>query len=193
MIVAGLVGLYPSRWRAEYGEELGDVLMKRPLGVGAIANVAANAGWQQFRMQEPWLIVGVPLTLWVAIAWAIMLTHPYTMNRHSGSPEIGVAVFCGVGLWTVLRRGHGGGLAAIKVAMLVAVPYLLLGLLTLGKVVRVVEGPGDAVSFQLHGPVNYGTAVFQLFVESPILQIPFAGLLGWLGGLAGRVARRALH
>jgi hypothetical protein len=118
-----------------------------------------------------------------------MLTHPaYTMSR-KGSPEIGVAVFCCSGLWTVVRRGYGGGRAAMKVAMLVAVPYLLLGLLTLTQVVRVDEGFGGVYTFRLYGPPNYEARLYRLFVESSILQIPFAGLLGWLGGLAGRVAR----
>jgi hypothetical protein len=192
-VAAGLVRLYPSRWRAEYGEELAEVLLLRPLGLGAVVNVAANAGRQQLRLQEPWLLVGVPLTLWVAISWTIMLTHPaYTMSR-KGSPEIGVLVFCGAGLWTVVRHGYGGGRAAMKVAMLVAVPYLLLGLLTLTQIVRVDESPGGRYTFRLYGPPNYEAKLYRLFVESSILQIPCAGLLGWLGGLAGRVARRALH
>jgi hypothetical protein len=190
LVVAGLVRLYPSRWRAEYGEELAGVLMRRPLGAGGVLNVAANAGWQQLQMQEPWLMVGVPATVWVAISLTILLTHPYTLHRGLLSPGIGFAVFCGVGLWTVLARGFGGGLAAIKVAMLVALPYLLIGLLTLVQVVRVVEGPGQSISFRLSGPVTYRTAVFRLFVELPILQILFAGLVGCLGGLVGRVARR---
>ena len=46
LLVAGLVRLYPSRWRAEYGEELAEVLLRRPLGFGCVLNVAANAGWQ---------------------------------------------------------------------------------------------------------------------------------------------------
>jgi hypothetical protein len=188
-IVAGLIRLYPSRWRAEYGEELAEVLMRRPLGPGAVLNVAANAGWQQLRTQEPWLLVGVPLTLWLVISWTIMLTHPeYTVSR-KGSPEIGVAVFCGAGLWTVLRRGAGGGRAAMKVAMLVAVPYLLLGLLTLTQIVRVDGAPGGPFTFRLYGPPNYEARLYRLFVESSILQIPCAGLLGWLGGLVGRLAR----
>jgi hypothetical protein len=135
-------------------------------------------------------LIGAPLTLWVAIAWVVMLTDPeYALRRDSGSPGIGLAVFCGVGAWTVARRGSGGGRAAMKVAMLVALPYLLLGLLTLAQIVGVVEGPGGALSFRLAGPRAYNPYLFRLFFALPLLQIPFASLLGWFGGLAGRAAR----
>jgi hypothetical protein len=185
-VVGGLVRLYPSRWRAEYGEEFSDVLLRRPLGLRTLLDVIAGAA----RQQEPWVLVGAPLTLCVAIGWVMLLTHPaYALRQHSGSPGIGLAVFFGVGLWTVLRRGVGGGRAAMKVALLVSVPYLVLGLLTLAQVVRVVESPGGELSFRLSGPPSYTTSLFRLFVELPILQVPFAGVLGWLGGLAGRIAR----
>jgi hypothetical protein len=188
-----LVRLYPSRWRADYGEELADVLLRRPLGFGGVVNVAANALWQQLRLQEPWLLLGVPLMLSVIAGWMGLLTHPVYIPREGGrSPGLAVGLFFAVGFWTVLRSGGGGGRAAMKLSMLVSLPFFVVGLLVLAQYVRVVAGPGGTIGFRLGGPASYpyGVDIFTRFVSNPVFQIPIVGLIGWCGGLGGRLARR---
>src|ERR1039458_10642672 len=57
-IVAALVGLYPARWKREYGDEFRDVLMRQPLEAVAVLDAVWNAMGQQVRNGEPWVIVG---------------------------------------------------------------------------------------------------------------------------------------
>jgi hypothetical protein len=192
-LVAGLIRLYPSRWRADYGEELADVLLRRPLGFGAVANVAANALWQQLRLQEPWLLMGVPVLLWVVMRWIELLTHPvYIAREGGGSLSVAVGLLFAVGFWTTLRSGGCGGRAAMKLSMLATLPFVVVGLLVLAQYVRVVPGPGGGVGFRLDGPSTYpyGVDIIGRFVFDPIVAIPICGLIGWCGGLTGRLARR---
>jgi hypothetical protein len=188
-LVAGLIRLYPSRWRVEFGDELADVLLRRPLRVGGVVNVAVNALRQQLRLQEPWLLMGVPLVLLLVARWIVLLTNATYIATENRSAGAAMGVFFAVGFWTVVRSGEGGGRAAMKLSMLVTVPFLVVGLLALAQIVRVVAGPGGSVSYRLFGPPSYHDAVGR-FLSAPLLQIPFAGLMGWCGGLAGRLARR---
>jgi hypothetical protein len=192
-LVAGLIRLYPSRWRAEYGEELTEVLMQRPLRPGAVLNVVCNAIWQQLRMQEPWLIVGAPLLVWAFAFWIVVLSAPVYATHIGGKPTwIGVVVFFGTGCWTVLRRGHGGGRAAMKLSMIVTLPFFVVGLLVLVHAMRVVIEPAGGIGFRFGSSVGQGRGdELTILLVGPVLQIPYAGLIGWVGGLAGRVARRA--
>jgi hypothetical protein len=192
-LVAGLIRLYPSRWRAEYGAELAGVLLQRPLGAGAVLNVVCNAVWQQLRMQEPWLIVGAPLLVWVFVLWIALLSAPGYAAHIGGEPAwVGLVLFFSTGCWTVLRRGHGGGRAALKLCMIVALPFFGAGLLVLMHAMRVVTEPAGGVGFRLGTSAGQGRGdLFTIFVAGPVMQIPCAGLIGWLGGLAGRVFRRA--
>jgi hypothetical protein len=141
------------------------------------------------RLQEPWLLMGVPLVLLLVARWIVLLTNATYIAPENRSAGVAMGVFLAVGFWTVLRSGEGGGRAAMKLSMLVTVPFLVVGLLALAQIVRVVAGPGGSVSYRLYGPPCYNDAVGR-FLSTPVLQIPFAGLMGWCGGLAGRLARR---
>ena len=55
-LASALVRLYPAAWRREYGAELTDLLVNRPFGVGALADVIWNAFGQRLRRPEPALI-----------------------------------------------------------------------------------------------------------------------------------------
>lgn len=190
-LVAGLIRLYPSRWRVEFGEELADVLMRRPLGAGGVVNVAASAVWQQLRLQEPWLLLGVPLLFLVVARWIVLLASAVYIATESRSGFGAIGLFFAVGFWTVWRSGAGGGRAVMKLSMLVTLPFFVVGLLVLVQYVRVVASLDGAVSYRLYGPSTYNVDVVGRFMSAPVLQIPFAGLIGWCGGLAGRLARRA--
>jgi hypothetical protein len=192
-LAAMLIRLYPSRWRTEYGEELAELLMQRPLSPGAVLDVVCSAMWQQLRVQEPWLIVGAPLLVWALAFWIAVLSAPGCATHISGKPTwIGVVAFFSVGCWTVLRRGHGGGRAAIKLSMIVTLPFFVVGLLVLVNVVRVVFEPAASIEFRFGSSVGQGRGdVLTMLLVGPVLQIPYAGLIGWAGGLAGCVVRRA--
>lgn len=191
-LVKALIRLYPSRWRAEYGEELGEILMQRPLGTGAVLNVVCNAIWQQLRMQEPWLIVGAPLLVWAFVFWIMLLSAPVCATHIGGKPTgVGVLVFFGVGCWTVVRCGRGGGRAAMKLSLIVTLPFFVVGLLVLVHAIGVVTSPAGGIGFRFGSSDAQGRGdVLMILVAGPLMQIPYAGLIGWLGGLAGRIDRR---
>jgi hypothetical protein len=192
-LVAGLLRLYPSRWRADYGEELAEVLLRRPLGPWQVLNVVCHAVWQQLRMQEPWLIVGAPLLVWAFAFWIVVLSAPAYAAHVGGTPTWpGAVLFFGIGCWTALRRGHGGGRAAMKLSMMVTVPFFVVGLLVLVHAVGLVLEPAGAIGFRFGGPAGQDRGrVLTILLLGPILQLPYVALLGWCGGLAARVVRRA--
>jgi hypothetical protein len=204
-IVTALVGLYPRRWKREYGTEFADVLIRGPLGSSAVLNIVWNALGQQLRLGEPWLIVGVPwllLNIYGHIG-NILYPAPYAADLFS-SPAAARTVACllpfAIGFWTVLRDpiDGRGGRAAMKYLLLVKWPICVLAILWgLGILRIIVLGPGDPPStFHAHGfaytfydhpgrPIHW-----QLLFWKPFGDLPFVGVLGWLGGLAGRAQAR---
>jgi hypothetical protein len=78
----------------------------------------------------------------------------------------------------------------MKLSMLLTLPLFVVGLLVLSQYVRLVAGPGRALSYRLYGPPSHNVDVVFRFMTGPVFQIPFAGLIGWGGGLTGRLARR---
>jgi len=202
LIVAALVGLYPARWKREYADEFRDVLMQRRLSLAAVLDTILSAAGQQVRLGEPWLIIGFPWMLLVigGIVWNML--HPGPYARDSVGPSIDFLPPLVIGYWTVWRnpeQGHGGR-AAMKHAMLISWPLCALGILYgLGILRILVLGPGDpSTTFHEHGFAytlydhqRRSIDWFPLFAN-PILQVPFLGLIGWLGGLAarGRARRR---
>jgi hypothetical protein len=200
-IVAALVGLYPRRWKREYGIEFGDVLMRGPLGPSAVLNIVWNALRRQLRLGEPWLIVGVPWLLLNIYGHLcnILYPFPYAADPFSNSMAtraVASLIPFALGYWTVLRdptNGHGGR-AAMKCFLLIGWPTCALAILWgLGILSIIVLSPGDPPStFHEHGFAYtfYGhprrPSDWQLLFWKPFGDIPFAGVLGWLGGLAAR-------
>jgi hypothetical protein len=193
-VVTALVRLYPARWRAEYGEELAQILMRRRLGVAGAANVIASAAWQQLRMQEPWVLITAPLLFWLLFDWALVFTHntPVTLRANWVGAVVSVGLPFSAGLWTFVRTGKEPARAAMKMAILLALPHFIVGLSVLiGAVHPVVTSTGATVfRFAPAGPGERLADVATMFLFNPILQIPFCGVFGWLGGLGGRVVRR---
>jgi hypothetical protein len=205
-IVAALVGLYPARWKREYGDEFRDVLMRQPLEAVAVLDAVWNAMGQQVRNGEPWVIVGIP---WLVLELFTQLLNvlypgPYQADSFHNVPVaaqlIGWLLPLGIGYWTVLRDpigGHGGR-AAMKSSLLITWPTCAIAMLYgLGVLRIIVLGPGDVpTTFHEHGfaytlydHTRRPVAWAGLFVI-PILQLPFTGAIGWLGGLAARFQAR---
>lgn len=200
-LIATLVTLYPERWRNEYGQELAEVLGNRPLGFSAILNVLMSAGTQQLRTQQPWLLVGIPHLIWI-VAWLVASASigPVLLTR--GSPTYASLLFLIVGFWTVIRHGRAGGRAAMKLNLLICSPMLMVGLFAvIGAIRLVLVGPGHpSPSYDWRVSLLFYDAgrhtrpeLFQIFLIAPLLQVPFAGVVGWCGGLAGRLVRHWLN
>jgi hypothetical protein len=200
-IVNALVGLYPARWKQEYGKEFADVLMRRPLGTAVVLNVVWNGFGQQLRRGEPWLIAGVPrLVLVLAmLLWNILDPGPYRGDSFSGGWQATVAgtlLVLGIGYWTVMRdpiNGHAGR-AAMKSTLLAAWPLSVIALLYGLGIVRIINlGPGDppttfhehGFAFTLYDHARRPAAPAGLFVLS-LWGVLESGPIGWLGGLAAR-------
>ncbi len=207
-IVAALVGLYPRRWKREYGTEFADVLIRRPLVPSAVLNIVWNALRQQLRLGEPWLIVGLP---WLLLSiyghvWNILYPAPYPAAyaadpvRPLAGRALAILLALGIGYWTVLRdptNGHGGR-AAMKFWLLIKSPACAIAILWGLGILRIITlGPGDLpTTFHEHGfaytfyaHLNRPTA-WQFLFWNPIGDLPFDGVLGWLGGLAARAQAR---
>ena len=101
-----LLALYPAAWRNQYGAELLDTLLRRPLRVGVVADVLLSAARQRLRDEEPWRIVGWPaliLTIFTLI-WNIATPLSYEMKQslqQGGGLSWLMAV--AVGFWTYMR------------------------------------------------------------------------------------------
>jgi hypothetical protein len=184
LLVSALIRLYPARWRAEYGAEFQEVLLRRPLGLRELLNVSANALRQQLRLGEPWLLLGVPFTaLSIGGCLRIVEGMPFAARVHDrnfAGASIALAAFFAVGYWTMWRNGSRAGRAAIKFNLLAAAPILVFGLLSVLRV-------AGLQSLAATGRPRYWS--WLLFV-GPVLQTPFSGLMGWLGGKAARLVRR---
>jgi hypothetical protein len=182
--VWALIHLYPARWRSEYGAELEDVLLRRPLGLRELLNVAANALWQQCRDGEPWLVLGVPLALLSLVGCIeVVCGMPFAARPRGvkvASSIDQLLLLLATGYWTMERRGRAAGRAAIKLNLLVCAPLALLGLCAMAGL------------FQIKTVDNGASASYWrwLLVIAPVMQIPYAGAVGLLGGGAARVVRR---
>jgi hypothetical protein len=185
-LISFLLRLYPARWRSEYGAEFANLLAARPLTVREFSNVVAHAAWQQLRLGEPWLLLGVPATLVSLIGCAERVAGvPFAARDHGGNfagAAIALTVFFATGCWTMWRNGKGAGRAAIWFNLLASSPYFLFGLAGVAGVlpIRTVDANESA---------NYWRGVL---LTAPFFQIAVAGVAGWCGGLAARLVRR-LH
>lgn len=77
-IVTALVRLYPLAWRNEYGPELTDILLSRPLSAHVIGDVLWNSVRQRARAPEPSTVAGLAMMLAVldGIMWNIASPSP---------------------------------------------------------------------------------------------------------------------
>lgn len=129
-LIETFLRLYPARWRAQYGAELEHVLSRRPLTPRAVFDVAASGAWQQLRLQEPWIVIGVPLAIWAGLVWTILILWGAPVRLRGGSPGgalFSTFVLLATGCWTGLRSGRGAGRAAMKVSLIATLPMFLVG------------------------------------------------------------------
>jgi hypothetical protein len=189
--VAVLVRLYPAAWRSEYGAELRDVLLARPLGPLTIADVLWNGLRLRAPAAEPSTILGVPLML-VIMAGLIESGGGAMLQPSSRTiPPVAVTVmtspllvylliFCGC--WTHLRYGGSArrsGLAAMRMGFIVGIPVMLAAMLML-------SGRLELRAVGAHAPPLPAWAI----LISPMARLPECWIWGALGGLLGRQIAR---
>jgi hypothetical protein len=162
-IIETLLRLYPAAWRREYGPELIDVLLARPLTAGTVGDVFWNGLWQRGRLAEPSTLVGLAMLLLTVAGFVWNIAAP-PLNGHDKmvllqNPlafDVYVLVLVGCGCWTHLRYSgklFQSGRAAVKVSVMAGIPVMLAGLLMLiGVLGVIVLKPGETpTTFREHG------------------------------------------
>jgi hypothetical protein len=214
-LVTLLLRLYPSAWRSEYGPELTDMLLARPLGANTIADVLWSGLRQPVRSVEPSTLFGLVMMLVIlsGFLWNIAAPRPYgdastellqpstktlpTITVRPLASEPYVLLLVGCGCWMQLRRGgkvSQSGLAAMRICFIAGLPIMLAGILMLfGVLGLVVLGPGDTPTpFHEHGfTYTYYSAQHNppaplSVMVSPLFRLPESWLWGTLGGWLGR-------
>ena len=193
-IVSVLLRLYPAAWRSEYGAELTDVLLARPLGLRVIANVLWNGCRQRARTAEPSTILGLVAMLvilsgfvfmgatygrtWTALMQPSPRTFPPVAVMASAL-FVSLLVVCGC--WTHLR--HGGrarraGMAAMRMGFIAGIPIMLAGVLMMAGLIELTfVGP------RLPAPSAWAILI------APLVRLPEFWLWGAIGGKLGQRIR----
>jgi hypothetical protein len=207
MVVAWMLRLYPKAWRAEYGDELGSMLLTRPLSAAIVFDIARSAMWQRLRVVLPatWVGIGLMLvTIW-AIVSTMMAPPPYVRSALSEriellqkplQSEFYVIVLFAIGFWTAVAGKQSPARAAMRAAVVASIPLALIGLLMLTGLLAYAElVPGQKIAMLNARGILYpfykgiqqipAPAPLTLLL-SPLLRLPGAWLWGTIGGSLGR-------
>jgi hypothetical protein len=211
-LVSALMRLYPNAWRTEYGAEMADMLLARPLTVRVCCDVVRSAMWQRMRAIEAptWVGIALMMVTIAAIVANIIAPQPYVWSpgqSPSEKPalserlallqrplhsEFYVLVLAGIGFWTAWRSNNRWpGWAAIRVSTIASLPLVLIGLLMLFGVLDFVElHPGQTpTTFQEHEILyTFYKGSQQIPGPAPIVMLlsPLLRLPGaWLWGVVG--------
>jgi hypothetical protein len=196
-IIATLLRLYPTGWRREYGAELTDVLLSRPLSASVIGDVFLSGLWQRISATEPSNLLGLVMMLVVAIGIVRnkSIISPQTSNLY-------VLILIAGGVWTQLRYGGRlwrSGRAAVRIAFIAGIPVLFAALLMLLGVplqtwgihsaqgycwIRVSEPSTQWLALAIQAATCPPARLGVLF--SPLFVLPVSWLWGLVGGLLGR-------
>jgi hypothetical protein len=183
-MVAALVRLYPPVWRQEYGAELEEILVARPLDTRVIGDVLWNGLWQRGRHAEPSTIFGLAAMLVIVTAFVGASRTPPSSNIFGIltvsflTSELYAILLVGCGCWTHLR--HGGkvsrsGLAGMRMSLIAAIPVMFGAMLMLFGIVSLTfVGP--------HTPHPTPLAV----LLTPLARLGDSWIWGAVGGLIGK-------
>jgi hypothetical protein len=196
LIASALLRLYPGRWRREYGAELLDVVLARPITMQAMADLAWNGLRQRGHDAAPSTILGVASMLvvssgvvlaggsytqdWTAVVRPSSMTFPTITVTFLASDLYGFLLMA-CGGWTRVRSNataHESGLAAMRMSLFAGAPVILGGaLLALGAIdIRFVDPLRDA------SPNPWAMMV------APLVRLPESWILGAVGGRLARWA-----
>jgi len=190
-IVNALLSFYPRGWRREYGPEIADILLSRPLTTGIIANVLSNGLRQRVLVTEPSTILGLML-LPIAAYW---LVHDQSIVSLQTS-NLYVLFLIGCGLWTHLRYGGAlsrSGRAGVKLSVIAGIPVMAAGLLMLSGILDLHAAQDHcwirvSDSSDLLRPIQTATcppAAWGVLI-APVFVLPASWLWGMLGGFLAR-------
>jgi hypothetical protein len=182
-IVAVLLRVYPRAWRLEYGDELADILLARPLSPRVIADVLWNGLRVLMHAPEPSTILGlvsIPVVL-AGFLSGVSYGRTWKLFPTDGSPFLAAGVFALLqvisGCWTHLRhrdRFYQSGLAAMRTALITGIPFVFVALIMLL----------GGVDLRVSGTTFPPSA--SMLLIAPLARLPDAWLWGSLGGLLGR-------
>ena len=183
-----LMRLYPPSWRAEYGDELNDILLARPLTARVVADIVWNGLVQRGRAAAPSTILGASMMLLVlanivssASAYRDVLFSPLRAT-HMTYPTVEIAlvknevyvlltILCGY--WTQRRYRRGpkrAGWAAMRMSLITGTPVIAVGVLH-------AVGLMDA-TFLTNGDARPGA---WMLITAPMARVPES----WIWGLGG--------
>lgn len=187
--ITALVRLYPARWRREYGAELADLLVTRPLGLHAIGDVVWNGFRQRVRSFD--LATWFGLTAMLAVVAMFAYGQPVLESSHMTFPQVGIPplhsnvyalflVACGCAIHLRSRTSPArAGVAAMKISFIAGFPILIAGSLLLAGLAR-----PDALA---DSPSAWNVLV------APIARLGESWIWGWVGATLGRALARRAH
>jgi len=194
LIASTFLRLYPKRWRREYGAELLDVVLARPLTIRAVADLAWNGLRQRGRNAEPSTILGLASMVavssgiviaggsyaqdWTAVVRPSSMTFPTITVTFLASNLYGFLLMA-CGGWTAVRSkvtAREAGLAAMRMSLFAGAPVILGGaLLAMGMIdIRFVDPVRDLA------PNPWAMMI------APLARLPESWLLGAFGGQVAR-------
>ena len=165
-LVNGLLRLYPAEWRREYGVELADMLLRRPLTGRIVGDVIWGGLRERVRHADPAVLGGATMTLLVVSGLVLNVTNPSSATHglarvladsaktlptvivmpmvtelpfsYLSLPNLYAMALIGCGWWTYRRSGsmQQSGRAAVRLSFIAGLPILIAGGLMVGDVLH---------------------------------------------------------
>lgn len=202
-VVRTLLLAYPSSWRREYGAELTDILLSRPIGPLVAGDVIVSGLAERVRSADAstWLGIVALIAVLADLLWNITAAQSASQGLiavvapssktlptivvlplMSDAYALLLVVF---GAWRQIRRGgkiSNGGVATAKITFMAGLPVVVVGIL-------IGIGAIDlAAQKQAHGAPVWLTS--WAVATAPLFRLPAAWMFGTLGSQIGRWASR---
>jgi hypothetical protein len=188
-LAEALLRIYPDAWRREYGDELFDMLISRPLTSRVAADVLVAGLRQRIRAPEPATVLGVATVVVIlsqlvltaagyhtpatAMLRATDMTFPTVAASFMVSPLYPWLLIAG-GWWTARRHpaysAKRCGVATMRMSLIGGIPLLLAGVLLAADVITAAQiGLGEFPRLPL------------AIIVAPLARLPEAWLYGMMG------------
>ena len=188
-LAEALLRIYPDAWRREYGEELFDILISRPLTWRVAADVLGAGLRQHIRAAEPATVLGVATVVVILSQLALTaagyrtpataMLRPTDMTFPTVAASFMVSLLytyllIACGWWTARRHpGYSAkrcGVATMGMSLIGGVPVLLAGVLLAADGITATQ-----VGFGEFQPLPLAVIV------APLARLPEAWLYGMMG------------
>lgn len=193
LFAEALVRLYPAAWRREYGDELIEILVSRPLTARVVLDLLWNAGAQRATAPAPSTILGIASMLVVlagfvltptrygSAATAVLrptsMTFPTIVVTFLAS-ELYIWLLIACGCWTQRRyqvTATRAGVAAMRMSLIAGSPVVIAGLLL----------AFGALDITFLGLTDLRPSPFAMTM-APLARLPENWIWGAVGGWLGR-------